>query len=41
MKRIFAVVLLLLSFASAALADGSGGPPIKNAAQLPQGIAAV
>jgi len=66
MKRIFAVVLLLLSLASVALADGgggwppvgrmaaglpkigivlladgSGGPPIKDAAQLPQGIAAV
>ncbi|MGD0990833.1 MAG: hypothetical protein ABR874_23770 [Candidatus Sulfotelmatobacter sp.] len=27
MKRILAVALLLLSFASAALADGSGDPP--------------
>ena len=27
MKRIFAVVLLLLSFASAALADGGGMEP--------------
>jgi hypothetical protein len=27
MKRILAVVLLLLSLASAALADGSGGDP--------------
>jgi hypothetical protein len=27
MKRIFAVALLLLSFASVALADGSGDPP--------------
>jgi hypothetical protein len=27
MKRTFAVVLLFLSFASAALADGSGGMP--------------
>jgi hypothetical protein len=27
MKRIFAVVLLLVSFASAALADGPGFPP--------------
>jgi hypothetical protein len=26
MKRILAVALLLLTFASAALADGSGGP---------------
>jgi hypothetical protein len=38
MKRIFAVVLLLLSFASAALADGSGGkPPVgRMAAGLPK-----
>ena len=27
MKRIFAVVLLLLSFASVAVADGGGGKP--------------
>jgi hypothetical protein len=38
MKRIFAVVLLLLSLASAALADGSGGkPPVgRMAAGLPK-----
>jgi hypothetical protein len=30
MKRMLAVVLLLLSFASAALADGSGKPPQKT-----------
>jgi len=27
MKRVFAVALLLLSFASVAMADGSGGEP--------------
>jgi hypothetical protein len=30
MKRIFAIALLLLSFASAALADGSGDPPLPS-----------
>jgi len=40
MKRIFAVVLLLLSLASAALAEGSGKPPDKGA-QLPKGIVVV
>jgi len=29
MKRILAVTLLLMSFASAAFADGSGLPPVK------------
>jgi hypothetical protein len=37
MKRIFAVVLLLLSLASAALAEGGGKPPDKSA-QLSKGI---
>lgn len=40
MKRILAVALLLMSFASAALTDGSGGPPIPpvkgNATKLAQ-----
>jgi len=37
MKRIFAVVLLLLSLASAALADGSGGiPPASGTTKSPQ-----
>lgn len=30
MTRILAVMLLLLSFASAALADGGGKPPVKT-----------
>ena len=30
MKRILAVTLLLMSFASVALADGSGLPPVKS-----------
>jgi hypothetical protein len=29
MKKIFAVALLLMSFASVAFADGSGLPPVK------------
>jgi len=36
MKRIFAVVLLLLSLASAALADGGTMPPTKTVVQPPQ-----
>ena len=37
MKRVFAVVLLLLSFASAAWADGSGQepPPTSQSAKPP------
>ena len=30
MKRILAVTLLFMSFASVALADGSGLPPVKS-----------
>jgi hypothetical protein len=33
MKRFLAVALLLLSFASAAFADGSGDPPARNVAK--------
>jgi hypothetical protein len=34
MKRILAVALLLLTFASAALADGVGLPPVGKAPKL-------
>jgi hypothetical protein len=37
MKRIFAVALLLLSFASVALADGSFDPPAGKATKPPVG----
>jgi hypothetical protein len=40
MKRILAVTLLLLSFASAALAEGGGKPPEKSA-QLSKGIVVI
>ncbi len=40
MKRILAVAFLLLSFASVALADGGGGPPVKHAVNSPTGEAA-
>jgi hypothetical protein len=42
MKRILAVALLLLSFASAALADGSGGvpPPATGTSARPPIVAA-
>jgi hypothetical protein len=37
MKRIFAVALLLISFASVALADGGGQIPPPSSATLPAG----
>ena len=37
MKRILAVVLFLMLFASAAFADGPGLPPTGNMAKPPQG----
>ena len=40
MKRILAVALLLMSFASAAFAEGPGAPPDKGA-QLSKGIVVV
>jgi len=40
MKRIFVVGLLLMSFASVALADGSGDPP-KGAAIKPSKLSLV
>jgi hypothetical protein len=36
MKRIFAVTLLLISFASVALADGPGFPPTGSTTKPPQ-----
>lgn len=38
MKRILAVVLLVMSFASVALADGGGGQPTGSVSKPPQGV---
>jgi hypothetical protein len=38
MKRILAVALLLMSFASVALADGSGQQPTGSVSKPPAGV---
>jgi hypothetical protein len=41
MKKIFAVAILLMSLASAAFADGSGGAPPPKKSIEPLGVAAI